>query len=100
MDGTDTINNVPCYKLKLTSTEAGTQECYFDSKTYYLVRMDVKVEMAGEQQETTVNFSNFKKLPEGITVAMTLETAQGNFNYSSIEINKPISESIFKPSSK
>jgi hypothetical protein len=48
--------------------------------------------------EQTSNYSNYQKLPEGILFPMTVESGNGPFAIKSVEINKPVDESIFKPS--
>jgi hypothetical protein len=40
MAGTDTVDNVLCYKIEVTSKDGDVRVVYFDSKTYYLVRVD------------------------------------------------------------
>jgi outer membrane lipoprotein-sorting protein len=91
MDGMDTINSIPCYKLKVTGNDGNDQVCYIDAKTYYLVRTEVKI----QDQEMSITYSDFKKQPEGIIFPMTMATAQGDIKYKSIEINKPIDDKVF-----
>jgi len=95
--GNDTINNAGCYKVMVTDKQGNSQIAFFDATNYYLVRTVNKIKMQNEEQELAVNFSNFQKLPEGITVPMTWGTEQGDINFKSIEINKPYSDSLFKP---
>ena len=99
-DGTDTINSVPCYKVKITSKEGSESVCYFDSKTYYLVKQDVKAKVQDEEQEMSLTFSNFKKQPEGIIIPMTYGTPQGDITFKTVEINKKIDEKLFTPETK
>jgi hypothetical protein len=46
--------------------------------------------------DQTISFSNFKKLPEGITVPMTITQQFGDITVTKMEVNKPVDESIFK----
>ncbi len=100
IDGTDTINSVPCIKLKITGKDGNESVCYFDTKTYYLVKQDVKAKIQDEEQEMSYSFSNFKKQPEGIIIPMTYSTPQGDIVFKTIEINKKIDEKIFVPETK
>jgi hypothetical protein len=95
--GKDTINQVGCYKLKVTDKDGTDQTAYFDATTYYLVRLEVKLKMQDEEQEVALNYSNFQKQPEGIVYPMVLGSSQGDFTIKTIEINKPVDASVFKP---
>ncbi|MBC7553561.1 MAG: hypothetical protein H7257_06240 [Taibaiella sp.] len=97
MQGTDTINKVPCYKIKVTGKDGNESVCYFDSKDYYMVRTEVKVKIQDEERETYITYSNFKKQPQGIVIPMTMGTEQGDVNFKTVEINKPVDEKIFTP---
>lgn len=100
LNGTDTIDSKPCYKVTITNKDGENSVCYFDAKTYYMVRAESKLNIQGEEQEATVSFSDFKKLPEGIVVPMTIESPQGPITFKSIEVNKPVNEKIFTPEAK
>lgn len=95
LDGNDTINSIPCIKVKVTNKDGNESVCYFDAATYYLVKQDMKVKMQDDEQEVYLTFSNFKKQPEGIVIPMTFGTPQGDMVIKSIEINKKIDEKIF-----
>jgi hypothetical protein len=96
--GRDTVNKVPCYKLKITSKEGNEVTAFFDAATYYMVRNEAKANVQNEEQLIAVNYSNFKKQPEGITIPMTVSTPMGvDVTFKSVEINKPVNENIFKP---
>ena len=97
LDGMDTIENVNCYKLKITGKDGNERICYIEEKTYNMVRAEAKAKVGDEEQEAAVTFGNFKKLPEGITIPMTMGTQQGDLVFKTAEINKPVDEKIFKP---
>jgi outer membrane lipoprotein-sorting protein len=95
--GKDTITKIPCYKLKVTDNDGSEQIAYIDLSTYFLVRSELKVKIKDEDQEVAVTYSNFKKLPEGIVVAMSMNAQMGDVNFNNIEVNQRVDESIFKP---
>ncbi|MES2702570.1 MAG: hypothetical protein V4649_08025 [Bacteroidota bacterium] len=95
--GIDTLNSVPCHKLKVTGKDGSMQTCYIDAATYYMVRTEAKVQLQGEEREEGVNFSNFKKLEGGVTMPLTFGTSQGDIVFRSIEINPKVDDNIFKP---
>ena len=98
--GRDTVTNIPCFKIKITSKDGNVQTDYFDVVTYYLVRTEMSVKGPDGEQELAMSFSDFKKQPEGITIPMTMTSplGVGDITVKSIEINKPVSDDAFKPS--
>ena len=95
--GKDTVNTSPCYKLKCTNSKGDNSFCYIDIATYYLLRTEMTVKISDQEQEISLAFNNYQKLPEGVVMPMTM-TAQGaDIIYKSIEINKPVDEKIFIP---
>ena len=97
LEGKDTINSISCHKLKVTNKDGSDQTCYIDCKTFYLIRTEMKVKMGDEEQEVGITYSDFKKQPEGIVFPMTMGTSQGEVKFKTIEVNKTIDETIFKP---
>jgi outer membrane lipoprotein-sorting protein len=96
--GKDTVNTISCYKVKVTDKDGKEQTDFFDASNYYLVRTELKMKVQDEDQEMAFNFSNFQKQPEGVVYPMTIGTPQGDFVFKTIELNKPISDDVFKPS--
>ena len=68
-----------------------------DPATNYVIRQVQKVKANGQEQEITLNLSNFQKLPEGIVIPMTMGSGQGDFKVNKVEVNTVKDESIFKP---
>ncbi len=100
MDGTDTIDNKPCIKLKITDKAGNVKECYFDATTYYLVKSEMSIKTPDGEQQMATSYSNHKKLPEGIVVPMTVSRMQGDMTIKSVEVNKAVDEKIFTPAKK
>lgn len=95
--GKDDMEGTEVLKLKLTDKEGKEKTLFFDAASYYILREVEKVKADGKEEEVAVSFSNFKKLPEGITFPMTIETQMGPVTMSTIEVNPKVDESIFKP---
>lgn len=95
--GKDDVEGTECHKLKVTHSDGKEETVYIDAANYYHIRSVEKIKANGKEVEQTSNFSNFQKLPEGIVFPMTIESGNGPFAIKSIEINKPVDESIFKP---
>ncbi len=100
LEGKDTIDNVACYKLKVTDNQGNEQTCFIDGSTYYLVRTENKIKMQDEETEIAINYKDFKKQAEGITIPMTISSPQGDLSFKTVEINKATDEKIFKPDTK
>jgi len=96
--GKDQVEGTDCYKLKVTHKSGMEETVYIDASNYYLIRAVDKVKVNGKEQEATINYSNFQKLPEGIMFPMTVGSGQGDVTFKSVEMNKPVDEKIFTPS--
>jgi hypothetical protein len=94
--GKETIDGAECNKLKVTLAGGKVFTYYIDTKNNYLVRSVTTQHVNGQEMEQTVSFGNFQKLPEGITVPMTITQQFGEVILSKMEINKAVDESIFK----
>ena len=96
--GKEKMGGVDCFKVKVTDKNNEEETLYFDATTYYLVAVKGKVSAQGQEVEVTQNFSDFQKLDGGIVMAMKVEVAgQGDLTLKTVEVNKPIDESVFKP---
>lgn len=95
--GRDSINGKNAYKLNLISADSTASTLYIDPETYYLVRAEKEI----NGQQTTMDFSNYKKTDVGFVMPFTTELSlpQGislTINTTKIEINNDIDPSIFK----
>lgn len=97
--GKDEVEGTECHKLKVTHKNGKEETVFFDVTNFYEIRAIQKATVNGKEVEQTVNFSNFKKLPEGIVFPMSVDQGQGVMAIKNVEINKAIAESTFKPSS-
>ncbi len=73
--GKETVDGTECFKLKLTLKSGNTRTLFIDSKTYYAIKIVSLVKLNGAEVEQSSSLSNFKKLPEGIVVAMSATRA-------------------------
>jgi len=99
-EGRDTIDGKNCYKLLLTDKNGKKETMYIDTTTYYLVNATNKVSINGSDREVAAAFDNYKKTPEGVVLPMDVTTEGSTIKFTSVEINKPVDEAIFKPSLK
>jgi hypothetical protein len=92
------IDGSDCNVIRITRKTGTESLCYFDKKTYYMIRSKSKILANGQEIEVITNMSNFQKLNEGIIMPYTIETpsAPAPINLKQVIINGKIDESIFK----
>jgi outer membrane lipoprotein-sorting protein len=98
--GKEDINGKSAHKLKLTDKEGKTTTAFFDAGTYYKVRETSKEAGPMGEMDVTTDYSDFKKFPEGIVVAMKAKNDYQEITVKNVELNKTIDESIFKAPAK
>lgn len=96
--GKDDVEGTECFKLKVTDKGGKETTMYIDAVSYNHIRSVEKSKANGQEQLSTSNFSNYQKLPEGIVIPMSQDGEDGPMTIKTVEINKPVDESIFKPS--
>jgi hypothetical protein len=96
--GKEDVDGVEAFKVKMKLKGGKEQTYFFDPKTFYILKMKSKQTANGQEMEFTATFANYKKLPEGIVLPMNITRPEGELVVSKYEINKPVDESIFKPS--
>ena len=94
--GKEDVDGTDCWKIKVTLKSGKVKTEFFDPTNFYLLREISKQKANGQEHEQTTNFSNFQKLPEGITVPMTIGSGFGDLVIKKIEINTKIDEGLFK----
>ena len=90
------VDNADCYKIKITYKTGKVSMSFIDSKTYYRVKSISNVNMNGTDTEVETTYSDFKKTPEGYVFPFTQTSINGTISFTSIGINKPVDENIFK----
>jgi hypothetical protein len=94
--GKEDVQGTECWKVKLNMKNGKVRTEFFDPDSYLLIREVDKMTVDGKEQESTVDFSNFQKLPQGITVPMTINNGNGDLVIKKFEINVPVADSTFK----
>jgi hypothetical protein len=94
--GKEDVEGTECWKIKLNMKDGKVRTNFFDPDTYLLIRQVDKVMVDGKEQESTTDFSNFQKLPEGITMPMAVSGGMGEAIIKKVEINIPVADSVFQ----
>ena len=95
--GKDSVDDALCYKIKFTDKDGNVSTSYFDTKTYYLMRTESVTKVDDQDQEVAVTYKDYKKLPEGVVMPMTINQPAVSIAFKTIEMNQPIDEKIFIP---
>ena len=93
--GKEAVNGSDAFKIKITNKGGAISTAFIDSKTYYRVKTLSTINIGGKDTEVTTTYSDFRKTPEGYVFPFTQTNTNGEINFSSIEVNKPVNESIF-----
>ncbi len=94
------IDGKECYKLSMIDSRQQKVTAYVDTKTYYLVRKQVKGGEDGTSAKAiTVKYGNYKMQPSGIVLPLSEENSEigGQIAYKKIEVNSIFEESVFAP---
>jgi len=95
--GMDDFEGTDCYKIKLTEKSGKIITFYIDPSNYFIIHMVTITKANGHEDESKVDFSNYQKLPEGIWIPMTIG-AGNTIKIKKVEINVPVDDASFKPS--
>lgn len=93
--GSQQVNNATCHKIKVTDKTGAVQTAFIDASTYYILRVESIAKVEDQEQEIAINYSNYKQLPEGVVMPMTVSTTQGDITFTTVELNKPVDEKLF-----
>ncbi|MFT3822958.1 MAG: hypothetical protein QM731_03525 [Chitinophagaceae bacterium] len=95
--GKEKINNVDCFKLKVTRSNGKAGTYYLDNN--YLIVKTITTALAnGAEQEVTTEYSDYKKTADGYLVSYKRTSTTGDITFSKIEFNTTIADDVFKPS--
>lgn len=99
LEGKNKVGDVDAFKLKVTPKGGGSNTYYIDPTTYYILRLEAKGEMMGQEIDVTTSFNDYKKLENGYVLAHTTDIDMGQFAMTSkvdkVEVNKAIDETAF-----
>jgi hypothetical protein len=97
--GTEKLDGVSVYKIKLTDKDSKENTFYFDATTYYLVKQESTANVNGMDVASSTVFSNYKKTDIGFTMPFTMLSNQGfelTMNITKVEFNTEIDPKIFE----
>jgi hypothetical protein len=98
--GTDSVSNLPTYKIKLTKKDGGIEYYLIDTKGYMLQKRISYRTIRGKESEFENYFRDYRAVG-GIIFPFIIDTSIDDQPYSSsqfetIELNKTVDEKIFE----
>jgi hypothetical protein len=94
--GTDDVDGTECLKLKLTDSIGKENTYYLDAESYLLLKKTIKASVNGQVMENSVTMGNYQKVDEGIIIAFTTHSTQGDIEIKKVTVNLAVDENIFK----
>jgi len=94
--GTETMNDVYCYKLRCTDADGQASICYMDTATCYLVMTERTVLVKDEERDAAISYSNYKQV-NGMMIPMSYTTNNGTQTIEHIELNVAVNDTTFTP---
>ncbi len=98
--GKEKTEGQDCYRLKITEKNGREERLYISTDNYYLVSALTHVMVNGHEIDVATVYRGYEKQPEGVLIATIVNTQGSSINFTRIDINKPVDESIFKPVKK
>lgn len=96
--GKEDVDGTECFKLKLTNKNGESNTYYIDPADYMILKMTNKSTADGQEHESSTSFSNYKKMDEGVIIAMNISAEYGDLETVKVELNPTVDEAIFKVS--
>jgi hypothetical protein len=94
--GNEKVDGEDCNNLKLTFKSGVVTNYYISAKTSFIVKTNGKRMINGEETEIATTYSNYKQNADGYWFPYTTTNMQGTTDFSKIDTNVVIDESVFK----
>jgi hypothetical protein len=97
--GKDEVDGTQSYKVTEKITDSIVNTYYFDTATYYILRISTRASVDGKVIDLSRDFSDYKKTPEGYTFPMSMGTGMGfgDLKFTVVKVNTNIDPALFKP---
>jgi hypothetical protein len=94
--GKEKADNEDSYNLKVTFSSGVITNYYISATTSFIIKTSGKRVINGEEMDVTTSYSNYKQNEDGYWFPYTTTNMQGTTDYSKIDTNVAVDESIFK----
>lgn len=94
--GKEKVDNEECYNIKLTNKLGTVTNYYISTKTNFKIKTSGKRNINGQETDVFTTYSNYKQNADGYWFPYTSTNAQGTTDFSKIDTNITVDESMFK----
>lgn len=84
------------YKLELSTEEGNKIDYFIDNKTGYLIKTIFHANSATDVSAREITYADFRVVADKFIFPFTIENNMGTLQFSTIEVNVPIKETVFK----
>jgi hypothetical protein len=96
LTGKEKVDGEDCSNLKVTYKSGLVSNFFISDKTGFIVKTTGKRTINGEEMEVSNSYSNYKQNADGYWFPYTSTNAQGTTDFSKIDTNVAVDDSIFK----
>ena len=93
--GHENVDGEDCYNLKVTDKNGIITNYFISANTSFIVKTNGKRVMNGDEMDIATTYSNYKQNADGFWFPYSTTNMQGTTDYSKIDTNIPVDESIF-----
>ena len=94
--GKENLQGEEYFKLKVTRSN-GKSILYYLDKNYLVTKAISTAIVNGAEQEVSTEYSDYRKTPEGYTLAFKRVNANMDITFEKVIINPPFNEALIKP---
>lgn len=98
LEGKETTGGVEAYKLKVVQPDGTAFNLFIDAATYYLDKLQGHVNVKGNETDFVITFADYKKTSNGYAYpgSTTQEPAGTKISITKMEVNNPVSDTLFQ----
>jgi|SRR6185312_10782811 len=100
LKGKEEVDGTTAFKVVEKLTDSLSNVYYFDTASYYIVRITSKAITDGKPIEMTRDFSNYQKTADGYTFPMAMGAGilmGGEVKFTTVKVNSDLDPKLFKP---
>jgi hypothetical protein len=97
LEGKETTNGLETYKLRISGANSQDIVVFVDANTYYISKMQTRVNVQGQDMEVTTLLTDYKKTDNGFVYpgTTTQEPIGNKISATKVEVNKQVDDTLF-----
>ena len=100
LKGKDDVDGTPAFKIIEKISDSLSNIYYFDTATYYILKITTKATVDGKQLDMSRDLGNYQKTTDGYTFPMSMGLGMmmgGQVKFTIVKVNTDIDPTLFKP---